>query len=126
MKKRLKGFTLVEVIVAFAVFSVMALLLATMFASIGRSTLKTNSANTKIDKQFSSAEASRSDLDIITPTPVTITFGATSVQINAYEQDKVLLAQARIHVAGGTATDEEKKMVAEADTPDFKYFKVTP
>lgn len=50
-KKNLKGMTLIEVIVALAVFAIMALMLATMFATAMKMSLETHTLNSRVDKQ---------------------------------------------------------------------------
>lgn len=57
MKKRqTKGFTLVEVIVALAVFSIMALMLCMMYALTAKMSYETHVMNQKIDEQATQGE----------------------------------------------------------------------
>lgn len=53
MKKNHNGMTLVEVIVAIAVFAVMTLTIATVFSATAKMNMMTNVMNNKIDAQVS-------------------------------------------------------------------------
>ena len=59
-KKKLKlnqqGFTLVEVIIAFAVFAIMSLLVCTLYAFLAKMTVMSDSMNQKVDTQVGNYE----------------------------------------------------------------------
>ena len=112
MKKNLKGFTLIEVIVALAVFSIMTLLLATMFTAACAIRLDTNATNKQVDKQAVSYDAGPSPApgdglslgDDIIFNDINGTAGAVTVDIDVYEMEKS----------------------AGNKSPNIKYFTVAP
>ena len=89
MKKNLSGMTLVEIIIAFAIFTIMALLLASVMAISGRSRIDTAGLNRRIDNQAVLADSkgvyTRTPNDVQTPAPVSITIGGVNFTADCFE-----------------------------------------
>lgn len=94
MKKFHHGFTLVEMIVALAVFAVMTLVIATVFSSTAKMQMKTNQMNLKINNQVINATigSSTSSDKITTGSSVKIKFDLSGIthekEIKIVEIDK--------------------------------------
>ena len=89
MKKNLSGMTLVEIIIAFAIFTIMALLLASVMAVAGRSRIDTAGLNRRIDQQAVLADVSgvysHTSNDVLTPAPVSIDINGVIFTCACYE-----------------------------------------
>ena len=125
MKKKYSGFTLIEVIVAIAVFAVMSLLASSIYAFIGRMTIDTNGLNQKVDKQAASVENAASLTGDKLSGTHNIVINGISVPIDIYEEDQAALNNA-LAVPEASRSDAEKEIVKNAQNPSFKYFKTTP
>lgn len=51
MKKNQKGFTLVEVIIAFAVLAIMGMMVCTLYSFLAKMTVSSNQTSDKVDSQ---------------------------------------------------------------------------
>lgn len=140
MKKSLKGFTLVEIIIAFAIFSIIAILLAGVVGLSGNQIANIQQTNKKIDNHNMSyaayqSNAPASDKSLKTdpsgnPLKIAISIGGTSdvlstvnINVQAYEKDKKAIEDAKAKTPS-TLTDDEKKLIRDADTPNLKYVKL--
>ena len=133
MKKQLKGFTLVEIIIAFAIFAVMAIFVATSISAANRSYVDTQAMNRKTDNQNIAANSA-----LLINTSTTdqkmnasieqIAIGGTSdvtssvnINVDFYEKDKQAIDDA---IAAPTPTDDQKKLIRDKDAPNLKYAKL--
>ena len=136
MKNKLNnnnGFTLVEIIIAFAIFAVMAIFVATSISAANRSYLDTQAMNRKTDNQNIAANSA-----LLINTSTTdqkmnaaieqITIGNTSdvtssvdINVDFYEKDKQAIDDA---IAAPTPTDDQKKLIRDKDAPNLKYAKL--
>ena len=133
MKKQFKGFTLVEIIIAFAIFAVMAIFVATSISAANRSYLDTQAMNRKTDNQNIAANSA-----LLINTSTTdhkmnasieqIAIGGTSdvtssvnINVDFYEKDKQAIDDA---IAAPTPTDDQKKLIRDKDAPNLKYAKL--
>ena len=133
MKKQFKGFTLVEIIIAFAIFAVMAIFVATSISAANRSYVDTQAMNRKTDNQNIAANSA-----LLINTSTTdqkmnaaieqITIGNTSdvtssvdINVDFYEKDKQAIDDA---IAAPTPTDDQKKLIRDKDAPNLKYAKL--
>ena len=109
MKKNLSGMTLVEIIIAFAIFTIMALLLASVMAISGRSRIDTAGLNRRIDQQAGIADVrgrftpktTASDPNVQTPAPVLISINGVNFTANCFE------VNANKDGVGGKDADED-------------------
>lgn len=67
IKKNKKGLTLIEIIVAMAVFAIMSLLVATMFATAMKLNLRTNNMNKQMQTEGATAEKKTSSHSRLAP-----------------------------------------------------------
>jgi len=84
LKKILKGFTLVEVIVAMAVFTIMALLVCTLYAFLGNMTTASSKINREVDTQVSTYENETpldASIDKITQQNIIFGSGASAITV---------------------------------------------
>lgn len=109
MKKNLSGMTLVEIIIAFAIFTIMALLLASVMAVSGRARIDTAGLNRRIDQQAGIADNRGSFTPKTDPTdprdlqlaPVSIKIGGLTFTADCYE------VNANKDGVGGKDADED-------------------
>ena len=93
MKKNLSGMTLVEIIIAFAIFTIMALLLASVMAVSGRARIDTAGLNRRIDQQAEIADVrgrftpktTASDPRDLQLAPVSIDINGVTFTADCYE-----------------------------------------
>ena len=123
MKKKLKGFTLVEVIVALSIFSIMALMLAMMFTATCALRLNTNSMNKKVDNQVAIAENPPNVTADKVGTTYTIQFGTAPVSVEVYQQDKADLQIALAAPDKSALTGHQKELYDAKDSPNIMTFK---
>lgn len=92
MKKTFKGMTLVEIIVALAIFVIMTLIVATVFTASARVNMMTNAMNNKIDTQIALANVYGTTLTDKKTTTDSITFNVSgysaSVDLDIVELQK--------------------------------------
>lgn len=137
MRKQLKGFTLVEIIIAFAIFGILATMVCTAVASASKGIQNVNQMNNKVENQMlASNSAKLADAAVVNDKPITgvktITIGGSgadvsgtvNINVKYYEKDKTKIDTAVAAVAAGTASDEQKKIARDADVPNLKYAKL--
>lgn len=133
MKKNLKGFTLVEVIVAFALFTIMAMILVSAVSLSGKYIIENNAYNNAINDNFSTFAAKKSvapstDKELTSGTiDIVIDPDGHKIQLEVYQKDEQLFLDAQTKVDAGTEsdlTDAEKEIYKNKDVPRFRYFKL--
>jgi len=110
MKKNKKGFTLVEVIIAMAVFAIMSLLVCTLYAFLSGMIIQSNSMNVKVDTQVADYEKGTVDISHagLTSTNITFSSGTSSATVPV-----------DVYTIEGNATDSNAN-------PNIKYFVKQP
>ena len=92
MKKNLKGLTLVEIIISFAVFAIMALMIASIMAVSSNARIDTSRLNGKIDNQAVIIDQKGPYIQPVgandLATNSTITIDSKTVNVTYYEIDK--------------------------------------
>lgn len=107
MKKKEKGFTLVEVLIAMTVFAVMSLLVCTLYAFLNRMVYMSNDMNNDVDSQAAKYE-SGDDSTVVNDDTKKITFNVNGTNVEVNVDYKTI---------DGNDTDTN---------PNIKYFEYKP
>lgn len=120
LKKRLKGMTLIEIIVSLALFTVMSGVLLTACLYVNRTISRTNKLTNKVNYQSPIAENEKTE-----PENVTANAGKIRLEINGgasayYDIDIIQYEVKSKH------TDASKSSYDDDIASNFKYFEVAP
>lgn len=120
-KKKFKGFTLVEVIVALAIFAIAALLISTMYVTAAKLSVDAAKLNNQANHQLQKAEGAAPDEVDATDKTITFKFAPngqadtnrnktiTNIKVKSYRQQSV---------------DLDGNLESEDNPPDIYYFKL--
>lgn len=118
-KKRLKGMTLIEIIVSLALFTVMSGVLLTACLYVNRTISRTNKLTNKVNYQSPIAENEKTE-----PENVSVNTGKIRLKIDggasAYDIDIIQYEVKSKH------TDASKSSYDDDIASNFKYFEVAP
>ncbi len=115
MKKKLKAFTLIEVIVAMAILAIMMSIIVMLVSSTARLVNTSNEVNVEVDKQIESYEAENPMKDNVQKGEVTFIVPAMTLEGNkTLPQDSVSVD------VDVTKIDKN----SDADTPNMYFFKI--
>lgn len=114
LKKRLKGMTIIEIIVSLALFTVMSAVLLTACLYVNRMVIRTNKLTNKMNYQSPIAENEKTGEGNVTANSGTVSFRDSSgrsysVNVNQYE-------------VKSNYTDSTKASYDDDIASNFKYF----
>lgn len=123
MKKNLKGFTLTEIIVAIAIFAIMALIVVSAVSGLGKSTLDTEAINRKTNSDVGKYNA----LVELTGVPssdeqstTTLTIDGVTMHVTVCETGKTDQDTAEA-IDPESRNEAQQKLVRDGESPNLKY-----